>query len=120
MSKALSAASRGVASWVDVPYPGWFPDLSPLAWSIKSGALHAASTTLTDLLTFSCRSGLEMAWTFVRGLRAAHVWTQRNRVCDELSRLRSGQRPKLPELSKAYCMKRRLPEGAILRSLKLE
>ena len=51
-------------------------------------------------------------------IRAAHLWTQRNRVCDELSRLRRGQRPELQVLSSAHCMKRRLPEGKILQSLK--
>ena len=51
-------------------------------------------------------------------IRTAHIWTQRNRVCDELSRLQSGQVPKLPTLSSALCMKRRVPKGTILHSLK--
>ena len=52
-------------------------------------------------------------------IRTAHIWTQRNRVCDELSRLQSGQVLKLPALSSAHCMKRRVPKGTILHSLKL-
>ena len=63
-------------------------------------------------------------------VRAAHVWTQRNRICDALSRLREGtgpshltsgprdSLPEIPELSKAFLVKRRLPEGTILRSLR--
>ena len=51
-------------------------------------------------------------------IRAANVWTQRNRVCDELSRLQCGQLPELPTLSSAHCMKRRFPKGTILQSLK--
>ena len=63
-------------------------------------------------------------------VRAAHVWTQRNRICDALSRLREGtgpshltsgprdSLPEIPELSEAFLVKRRLPEGTILRSLR--
>ena len=63
-------------------------------------------------------------------IRAAHVWTQRNRICDTLSRLQQGSGPsrltsgpqnvlrELPELSEAHRVLRQRPEGAILRSLK--
>ena len=52
MFRALTAESRGVACWVDVPILVGSQYVSPLAWTIESGALHATSITLTDLLPF--------------------------------------------------------------------
>jgi hypothetical protein len=52
MTKALSAASRGErAGWMLLIQVG-SQNISPLAWSIESGSLHASATMLTDLLTF--------------------------------------------------------------------
>jgi hemoglobin-like flavoprotein len=52
MTKALSNASRGErAGWMLMIQVG-SQNISPLAWAIQSGSLHAASTMLGDLLTF--------------------------------------------------------------------
>ena len=50
-------------------------------------------------------------------VRVAHLWTQRNQVCDLLSRLNADA--SLPEaLSGATRVKLRKPEGLILSSLR--
>eukprot|EP00927_Polykrikos_kofoidii_P008254 TRINITY_DN13422_c0_g2_i1.p1 TRINITY_DN13422_c0_g2~~TRINITY_DN13422_c0_g2_i1.p1 ORF type:complete len:1113 (-),score=188.46 TRINITY_DN13422_c0_g2_i1:284-3562(-) len=52
MTRALSAAPRGERSkWMLLIQVG-SQNISPLAWSIESGALYAASAMLQDLLTF--------------------------------------------------------------------
>jgi hypothetical protein len=52
MKHALAVASRGErAGWMLLIQVG-SQDISPLAWSIQSGALDSASTMIGDLLTF--------------------------------------------------------------------
>eukprot|EP00927_Polykrikos_kofoidii_P016734 TRINITY_DN1757_c0_g4_i1.p1 TRINITY_DN1757_c0_g4~~TRINITY_DN1757_c0_g4_i1.p1 ORF type:complete len:696 (-),score=108.52 TRINITY_DN1757_c0_g4_i1:88-2052(-) len=52
MARALSGAPRGERSkWMLLIQVG-SQDISPLAWSIQSGALDSASTMIGDLLTF--------------------------------------------------------------------
>ena len=50
-------------------------------------------------------------------VRAAHLWTPRNLVCDALSRLDANQETVLPVLSGALKVSRRMPTGQILRSV---
>merc|ERR1719267_224817 len=52
LKKAISCAPRGErAGWMLKVVVGT-QSISPLAWSIESGALEAASTIIVDLLTF--------------------------------------------------------------------
>ena len=39
-------------------------------------------------------------------IRAAHVWSERNVICDKLSRLEDGETCELPELQQAIRVKR--------------
>ena len=50
-------------------------------------------------------------------IRAAHLWTQRNVVCDALSRLSAGEAHDLPALKGATRVSRLLPKGDIFKSL---
>ena len=50
-------------------------------------------------------------------VRAAHVWSERNKTCDALSRLRHGEQPKLPLLREAVRVRRPLTPRKLLDSL---
>ena len=50
-------------------------------------------------------------------IRAAHLWTQRNAVCDALSRLAAGQEHDLPALKGAIRVRSVRPKCDVLRSL---
>ena len=50
-------------------------------------------------------------------VRAAHVWSERNKTCDALSRLRQGDQPELPLLREAVRVKRPLTPRKLLDSL---
>ena len=39
-------------------------------------------------------------------IRAAHVWSERNDICDKLSRMKDGEACKIPELQQAVRVKR--------------
>ena len=49
--------------------------------------------------------------------RTAHLWTQRNCVCDALSRMNGGEESDLPQLRQALRVSRRPVRGQLLRTL---
>ena len=50
-------------------------------------------------------------------LRAAHIWSERNEICDHLSRLLPGQQPNKAELAEATPVKRQPVPRFLLDSL---
>ena len=50
-------------------------------------------------------------------LRAAHIWSEKNEICDHLSRLAPGQQPNKPELAGATPVKRQPVPCFLLSSL---
>ena len=50
-------------------------------------------------------------------IRAAHVWSERNEICDKLSRMAEGETCDQPELRHAMRVKRRQTPQFLLRSL---
>ena len=50
-------------------------------------------------------------------LRAAHIWSERNVICDYLSRLSPGERPERKELEGAVYAARKPTPGFLLANL---
>ena len=50
-------------------------------------------------------------------LRAAHIWSERNDICDHLSRLSNGERPNRKELAGAVQAKRQPVPNFLLKNL---
>ena len=93
------------------------------------GALHIrgdALGVLHSMLRFKARDPVlnaiagEMAYLiapFGLDLRAAHIWSERNDVCDHLSRLQPGEQPNRAVLGKAVKATPKPPPRFLLESL---
>ena len=93
------------------------------------GALHIrgdALGVLQSMLRFKAKDPVlnaiagELAYLIAPiglDLRAAHIWSERNVVCDYLSRLPPGERPLRKELAGAVYATRKPPPGFLLECL---
>ena len=107
--------------------------ISVATWAIvlkqAQGALHIrgdALGVLQSMLRFRAKDPVlnaiagELAYLIAPiglDLRAAHIWSEKNVICDHLSRLSPGEQPNMPELSEAVRVKRQPVPRFLLESL---